>query len=154
MAGQTHPNPYRFSGASCGNRRTIEPAKEVSFVAFPGTTLAGPHHYALFMRGTTPLTARLIKPILIDAEHGQLTAIRDMPWYVTALLISQPLHFGDYGGLPLKIVWALLDFLTIILLASGLYLWWKKRHASIEQLLTDAGPHDPILPPSREVMGR
>ncbi len=39
-----------------------------------------------------------------------------MPWYVSTLFIPQPLHFGDYGGMPLKIVWAVLDVLTIIIL--------------------------------------
>ena len=48
-----------------------------------------------------------------------------------ALSLSQPLHFGDYGGLGLKIVWALLDLATIIILGSGLYLWLtKKRRAT------------------------
>ncbi|MHC2630366.1 putative iron-regulated membrane protein [Bradyrhizobium liaoningense] len=37
--------------------------------------------------------------------------------------MSRPLHFGDYGGLPLKIIWALLDFAAIVVLASGVYLW-------------------------------
>lgn len=49
-----------------------------------------------------------------------------MPWYITALLLSQPLHFGDYGGMPLKIIWALLDLVTIVVLVSGVYLWWKR----------------------------
>jgi uncharacterized iron-regulated membrane protein len=30
------------------------------------------------------------------------------------LLISQPLHFGDCGGVPLKILRALLDLVTIV----------------------------------------
>jgi uncharacterized iron-regulated membrane protein len=109
--------------------------KESAFVAFPGTPFAGPHHYAVFLRGTSPLTGRLIEPVLIDAETGQIAATRAMPWYVTALSLSQPLHFGDYGGTPLKIVWALLDIVTIIVLLSGLYLWWKKRKVPAEQLL-------------------
>jgi len=41
--------------------------------------------------------------------------------------VSQPLHFGDYGGLPLKIIWALLDIVTIVVLGSGLYLWLDRR---------------------------
>ncbi|WP_334385616.1 PepSY-associated TM helix domain-containing protein [Bradyrhizobium sp. AZCC 2262] len=45
----------------------------------------------------------------------------------TALQVSRPLHFGDYGGLPLKIIWALLDLAAIVVLASGLYLWLGKR---------------------------
>jgi uncharacterized iron-regulated membrane protein len=35
--------------------------------------------------------------------------------------MSQPLHFGDYGGLPLKALWALFDIITIAVLCSGLY---------------------------------
>ncbi|MBU1459972.1 MAG: PepSY domain-containing protein, partial [Gammaproteobacteria bacterium] len=41
--------------------------------------------------------------------------------------LSQPLHFGDYGGRPMQILWAVLDVLTIIVLGSGLYLWWVRR---------------------------
>lgn len=109
------------------------PDTEVSFIAFPNTLFAGPHHYAVFLRGQTPLTARLLKPVLIDAATAQLTDARELPWYVTALLISQPLHFGDYGGMPLKILWAFLDALTIIVLGSGLYLWLGKRNVAVEE---------------------
>jgi uncharacterized iron-regulated membrane protein len=47
-----------------------------------------------------------------------LTDTRNMPWYVVALLIPQPLHFGDYGGMPLKIIWAVLDIITIVVLMT------------------------------------
>jgi uncharacterized iron-regulated membrane protein len=73
------------------------------------------------------VTSRLLKPALIDAETGKLTDSRDMPWYVSALFLSQPLHFGDYGGMPLKIIWAILDIITIVILWTGLYLWLKRR---------------------------
>jgi uncharacterized iron-regulated membrane protein len=89
------------------------------------------------MSGTTPLTSRLLKPALIDAETGKLTDSRGMPWYVTALLISQPLHFGDYGGMPMKIVWAVLDVITIVVLASGLYLWLSRRKKPIEERIAE-----------------
>lgn len=107
--------------------RQAVPGMEIRFVAFPGTLFSSPHHYTVFMRGDTPVTSRLLRPALVDAETGQLTDTREMPWYIKTLLLSQPLHFGDYGGLVLKIVWALLDIITIIVLSSGLYLWWKKR---------------------------
>jgi uncharacterized iron-regulated membrane protein len=44
-------------------------------------------------------------------------------------LFSQPLHFGDYGEMPLKINWALLDIATIAVLITGLYLWMARRRA-------------------------
>jgi len=98
-----------------------------AFIAFPGYSFTSNHHYAVFMYGDTPLTSKLLKPALVDAESGEITAIRPLPWYVTALLVSQPLHFGDYGGMPLKIIWAILDILTIVVLGSGLYLWVTRR---------------------------
>jgi len=55
-----------------------------------------------------------------------VTASPKLPWYLWALLVSQPLHFGDYGGMPMQIIWALLDIATIIVLGSGLYLWLKR----------------------------
>ena len=98
-------------------------------VAFPGNPFSSKSHYAVFMRGETPLTSRLLRPTLIEAETGRLTDTRELPLYAKVLLVSQPLHFGDYGGMPLKILWALLDLITIVVLSSGLYLWWKKGDA-------------------------
>jgi uncharacterized iron-regulated membrane protein len=43
-----------------------------------------------------------------------------------ALLLAQPLRFGDYGGLAMKVLWALLDLASIVVLGSGLYLWLGK----------------------------
>jgi len=120
--------------------RKIAPDMTPAFVAFPGSLFSSRSHYAVFMRGNTPLTSRLAKPVLIDANTGAVTETRDLPWYVATLLISQPLHFGDYGGLPLRIIWAILDIITIVVLVTGLYLWRRRRQptASIER--TTASP--------------
>ncbi|MFA5496161.1 MAG: PepSY domain-containing protein [Porticoccaceae bacterium] len=105
-----------------------ETAPDMRLVAmhFPGRDSSGDHHYSAIFVGNTPLTSRLIKPALIDAQTGALTDIREMPWYVKVLYLSKPLHFGDYGGLPLKIIWALLTLITIVVLGSGIYLWLRK----------------------------
>jgi uncharacterized iron-regulated membrane protein len=105
----------------------FEPTMRLGFIAFPGTDFASPFHYGVFMQGKTPLTSRLLKPVLVDSGTAKVTDSREMPWYVKTVLISQPLHFGDYGGLPMKIVWTLLDLATIVVLGSGLYLWVKRK---------------------------
>lgn len=110
------------------------PHMNPSVLAFPGTIFSSQHHYAVFMRGTTPVTSKLITPALIDAQNGSLTDMRDMPWYVNMLFISQPLHFGDYGGMPLKIIWTIFDIITIVILVSGLYLWFVRRKAQSSQI--------------------
>lgn len=105
------------------------PGMQPDFIAFPGTRFSSEHHYAVFMKGSTHLTSHLLTPVLIDASTLQVTAIAERPWYMDAMGMSQPLHFGDYGGMPMKILWALLDGLTIIVLISGIYLWIAKRRA-------------------------
>lgn len=112
-------------------------AVETAMQALPGTTMlsigfpndreGSPWHYIVWLQGDTPLTSRLFNPVLVDARSGRLTAIVSMPWYLRLLEVARPLHFGDYGGLPLKIIWALFDLATIVVLVSGLYLWWRKQ---------------------------
>jgi len=89
------------------------------------------------MRGETPLTSRLLRPVLVDAETSEFTDSRSLPWWVTALLVSQPLHFGDYGGMPMKIIWAVLDVITIVVLGSGRYLWLAHRKRPIEERISE-----------------
>jgi uncharacterized iron-regulated membrane protein len=124
--------------ASLAAAQAQAPHTKLSFIAFPGTAFSSPHHHTFFLRGDTPLTSRLLQPVLVDAKTAQVTAAPELPWYLTALLVSQPLHFGDYAGLPMQIIWALLDIATIIVLGSGLYLWFKKRR-QVRQLSEEAG---------------
>lgn len=125
------------------------PGHKVSFIAFPGTAFSSPHHNTFFLRGQTPLTSRLLQPVMVDAKSAEVTAAPELPWYLTALLVSQPLHFGDYGGMPMKIIWALLDLITIVVLGSGLYLWWERRRKPFERDLLEpeaAAALSPRLP--------
>jgi uncharacterized iron-regulated membrane protein len=135
---------YKDKPAAKGNLASIEDAVEqakkaapdldVSFIAYPGTLYSSKHHYAVYMIGTTPLTSRIIQPALVDASTGELTDMRPMPWYLNTIYLSQPFHFGDYGGIPLKILWAVFDIAAIIVLISGLYLWFARRKAKAAQL--------------------
>lgn len=107
--------------------REAAPGMQPDFIAFPGTRFSSEHHYAVFLKGGSHLTSHLLTPVLIDASSLQVTAVGERPWYMDAMGMSQPLHFGDYGGLPMKLLWAALDVLTMIVLGSGLYLWTVRR---------------------------
>ncbi|MCM8729353.1 PepSY-associated TM helix domain-containing protein [Hephaestia sp. GCM10023244] len=127
------------------------PGTTPQFVAFPGVRFTTEHHYAVWLKGATPATRQLLTPALVDARTGDFTAMRTMPWYMLALRLSQPLHFGDYAGLPLKILWALLDIAAIVVLGSGLYLWLGKRRTSIEVRLRElrrGGEPVPVMAPA------
>lgn len=109
--------------------REAAPGMQPDFIAFPGTRFSSEHHYAVFLKGDSHLTSHLLTPVLIDASSLQVTAVGTRPWYMDAMGMSQPLHFGDYGGLPMKLLWAAMDVLTLIVLGSGLYLWIVRRRA-------------------------
>src|SRR5215217_7695205 len=120
--------------AAVNSAKAAAPDMEVSFVAYPGTVYSTKYHYAVFLIGNTPLTSRIIKPAFVDAKTGELTNLIDLPWYLKTIFISQPFHFGDYGGMPMKILWAIFDLATIIVLISGIYLWLARRKAKSAQL--------------------
>jgi uncharacterized iron-regulated membrane protein len=109
------------------NAESVLSGMNIMTIAMPNTPFASPHHFGVYAVGSTPVTSRLLTPALMNAYSGEINVVRELPIYAKTLFISQPLHFGDYGGLPLKILWALLDILTIGVLVSGLYLWIKRR---------------------------
>lgn len=135
-AGREPLDPARYGSldTAMAAARAALPGNNPQFIAFPGGTFSSNYHYAVFFQGDTALTERLLTPALIDAETGEFTAARPMPWYYQALSLSRPLHFGDYGGLPLKLLWAALTLFTIHVLGTGLYLWLAKRRAGAATL--------------------
>jgi uncharacterized iron-regulated membrane protein len=125
----------------------------VTSAVYPGNPYGSPYHYLFWAKGSSTLTSRLLTPILVNARSGKLSAVVRMPWYLRTLEVSRPLHFGDYGGLPLKILWALLDLITIGILISGLYLWIARRNTQSARLdrivakhLGDQTRHAQVLP--------
>jgi uncharacterized iron-regulated membrane protein len=140
----TYQGKPAFEGGSPGAAlqavRQAMPQVIVTSLTFPTTGRFGtPKHFVVWTKGDSPLTARLFTPLLVDAETGSLTRAPDLPWYLRLLQISRPLHFGDYGGLPLKIIWAVFDLATIIVLVSGLYLWFARRRSRRQRSSMIAG---------------
>ncbi len=118
------------------------PGAAISSVTLPTHVDGSPLHYVVWTRGASPLTSRLMTPVLVDARTGRVTRIVALPAYLRAVEISRPLHFGDYGGLPLKILWALFDGVAITVLGSGLYLWAARRFRRAAKAGSSA---DPVL---------
>ncbi|CAB3917397.1 MULTISPECIES: PepSY-associated TM helix domain-containing protein [Achromobacter] len=147
--GQTVPTELASAQSAADTAKKAMPGNEVSFIAFPGNAFGSPHHYIAWMRGDTPLTSKLNTPVLVDGRSGELTTVAKMPWYLTALEVSRPLHFGDYAGLPLKIIWALLDLITIVVLVSGLYLWIARRRATEARINELVKKHQAAAAPQR-----
>lgn len=129
------PVPTRFASidSAVAAARAAKPDLNPAFVSYPGTGYSGSHHYGVFMNGTSELDRRNYRPVLIDASTGTLTGVPEWPLALSAMYLSQPLHFGDYAGLPLKVIWGLLDVIAIIVLGSGIYLWIGHRGQTLDR---------------------
>lgn len=152
--GKPIPAQYELSSpqAAFDTAKAAAPDMIANSLIFPGSPFGSPYHYLIWTKGRQPLTSRLFSPVLVDARSGKLAAVVKMPWYLRALEVSRPLHFGDYGGMPLKVLWALLDLVTIAVLASGLYLLLSRRSAVAEGELAEshAGALVPSTPEAAE----
>lgn len=94
---------------------------------YPGTDFSTPRHYTAVLAGLEGLEERMFSVAIVDAMTGELVLVPPVPWYVKAISVSEPLHFGDYGGLPLKILWTMCTWLTLFITLNGAWLWWNRR---------------------------
>lgn len=68
--------------------------------------------------------------LFFDASTGELksTARADEGGaWAQALDAFTPLHFGNFGGLPVKILWCLGGLAPGLLAVSGSLMWWKRK---------------------------
>lgn len=131
------PADYGSLDAAMAEAHAVLPGRNPQFIAFPGGGWSTARHYAVFFQGDRPLTEHLLTPALIDAASGELVDARAMPALNQALMMSKPLHFGDYGGLPLKTLWALLTLVTIWVLWTGVLLWWRRSPGEVERRVAE-----------------
>jgi uncharacterized iron-regulated membrane protein len=114
-----------------------------SLVALPGSDFASPRHYSVLLKGHEGLDKRMLTMGLVDATAPTRVDHREFPWYLRALLVSEPLHFGDYGGLPLKLVWLLFTLISLAMSVSGVFVTvsvWRDRSARRRSEAVDAEP--------------
>ena len=127
------PAQYGSLDRAMASAQAALPGRSPQFIGFPGGDWSTVQHYAIFFQGDRPLTRNLLTPALVDAQTGELTDAREMPALNQALMLSKPLHFGDYGGLPLKLIWAAMTLLTMWVLWTGVMLWLRRRPGHIER---------------------
>ena len=68
--------------------------------------------------------------IVFNAATGELesaTRAGEAGLWAQVLDAFRPLHFGNFGGLPVKILWSLGGLAPAILALSGTLMWWKRK---------------------------
>ncbi|MFW7268162.1 PepSY-associated TM helix domain-containing protein [Gluconacetobacter sp. Hr-1-5] len=127
--GQTPPPVEALApiGSVLAATQAALPGMKIVSAIFPGAGIGSPFHYLVWVKGDTALTGRLFTAVLVDARSGKITTVLRMPWYLNILELSRPLHFGDYGGIPMKGIWAMLDIYMIVVIISGIIIFIRKN---------------------------
>jgi len=110
----------------------------VSTMIYPLTEFSTPRHYTALLVGSEGVDERLFRVVIVDAKTGEVPIVPRVPGYIKLISLSQPLHFGDYGGLALKLLWTACTWLTLFITANGAWLWWDRRRK--RQPLPDGVP--------------
>lgn len=71
----------------------------------------------------------LINGLSKKTEKKQV--MRELPLPEKLILIAAPLHFGNYGGILLKILYCLFGIMPAILSISGFLIWQRRRNSFI-----------------------
>jgi len=68
--------------------------------------------------------------VYLDPASGavlQIDRIVDRPVGARFLAALAPIHYAQFGGLPLKAAWALFAFTPLVLFVTGLIVWWRPK---------------------------
>jgi uncharacterized iron-regulated membrane protein len=128
--------PYAFDRALAAAEAAM-PGWQANSIVFPDTDLSTPQHYTVLLYGQQGVRERLFRIALVEADTGRVADLRDLPTYLQAIQVSQPLHFGDYGGVLLKLLWVVCSFLTLFITGNGAWLWWNRRRRKAPEAIVE-----------------
>lgn len=82
------------------------------------------------IRGWNFLLGEHSGKVMFNAKSGdfeKLEDVRDAGLWATVDEMLEPLHFGNFGGLPIKLLWSLGGITPGILTISGFLIWRARR---------------------------
>ncbi|WP_164891202.1 PepSY-associated TM helix domain-containing protein [Botryobacter ruber] len=118
--------------AAIAQVRAAYPAFEVTYLRFPKTEdgtlqLLGRHHSDPAYYGT------LYSNVQVNYTTGAIEKVdflKDRSWPDRLLTILHPLHFGDFAGLLVKLIYCIGGLLPGILSVSGFVIWYYRQQPS------------------------
>lgn len=119
--------------AVIADARTRLPGFQANYISLPwvaggDVTLWGSFEDAGVLRSPYGSTATY------DAQTGAnkgVTDIRAAGAWAQAVDSFRPLHFGDFGGLPVQLLWCFAGLTPGILAVSGTCIWWLRRRKAV-----------------------
>ena len=71
-------------------------------------------------------------------EVVQVERIADRPLSARFLASMAPIHYGEFGGMTIKVAWALLGLSPLLLFVTGLIAWWRPKSRAGQPAVEEA----------------
>jgi uncharacterized iron-regulated membrane protein len=68
--------------------------------------------------------------VYLEPSTGTVLAVSklaDQPVATRVFSVFAPIHYGEFGGLPIKAIWLLLGIVPSVLFVTGLITWWRPK---------------------------
>ncbi|MFM8534777.1 MAG: PepSY-associated TM helix domain-containing protein [Acidimicrobiia bacterium] len=135
-----HPSPGRYEVASCDRPAALDrlvEAAEHDMSGFTASLISFPSSRQPFYTVSGTVTGRLRAAgsswVAVDGcarALGRFVA-RQAAFTARTYVWMEPLHFGDWGGWPLKLLYCVLGMTSGVLAITGLGLWAIKRTSQL-----------------------
>lgn len=108
------------------NARRTFPSGRIEAIVLPGQ-LQGDHHFLIFVESEGIFSEFLPTVGLAEIDASAEVSPLPLPWWVEAIAVAAPLHFGSFGGSAVRWVYALLGSAAGALSVTGGLLWLRRR---------------------------
>ena len=116
--------------------KAILPEFEVDFISYPDNEFSLPGTYALLLEKKAEQ-----KIMFIESNAALDSRVIELPWYLKLLVVSEPLHFGNYGGIGLKVFWTILGIFAGVIPLTGISNYYYRKLKKKRINLTEGGPN-------------
>lgn len=98
----------------------------------------------------SPIRSDYGSTVVFDAQTGAVKSssdIRAAGAWAQIVDTFAPLHFGNFGGLPVKLIWCLLGLSPGVLAVSGTVIWWRRTRRAATRIAESENAPRPITAP-------
>ncbi|MBK1882245.1 PepSY domain-containing protein [Luteolibacter pohnpeiensis] len=111
------------------------PGYETNWISLPMQP-GGPILFFGAIDGQNVLRSDYGSTLSFDAKSGKVTSFTSIPESGIWAQIQdafRPLHYGTFGGLPIKILWCIGGLTPGILAVSGALMWWQRNRRKFQR---------------------
>ena len=104
------------------NVKAALPHFSIDYISYPDNEFSLPGHFAVLVERES-----LKRILFVEGDTGDVSKVVSLPWYMELMLISEPLHFGNYGGVLLKVYWTSMGLGASLIPFSGLMIFLARK---------------------------